>query len=316
MGAFFLVELEKGEGVGFIMKILITGANGFIASHLIASLSGNPEMEIIVTSRSTPRFVPDSVTPDMLDVANKQQVAYCMSKYAPQVVVHCAAMASVDACEGHKEEAWQINVEGTQWLLEETEKSGAHFVFLSSDFVFSGRDMSNAETDEPNPVNFYGLTKQHAEALIMQSTAEWTIVRPVLVYGASAPYMRENLFSMIYKKLQSGAGMHLVDDQIRTPTYVQDLVWALKQIIERRITGIYHVGGAEAISIYAFGLRLAHYFHFNSEDLRPVPSKSLAGAQLRPQRTVFENLKARRVLNYQPTQLETSFESLKERLTD
>jgi len=128
--------------------------------------------------------------------------------------------------------------------------------------------------------------------------------------------MRENLFSLIYKKLEAGEGMNLVDDQFRTPTYVQDLVWSLTQIIEQRIIGIYHIGGAEAISIYAFGLRLAHCFNFSSEDLKPVPSKSLAGAELRPQRTVFENLKARRVLNYQPTPLETSFESLKERLTN
>ncbi len=297
------------------MRILVTGANGFIASHLIAALVRMPACEIIATSRTIPRFVPEGAISDLLDVTNKQQVTYVLARYAPDVVVHCAAMASVDDCETYKEEAWRVNVQGTQWLVEAAEDIGAHFLFLSSDFVFSGRDLTNAETDPPNPVNFYGVTKQKAELIVRQSTAPWTIVRPVLVYGASEAYMRENLFSMIYKKLDTGQEVILVDDQVRTPTYVQDLVWGLMEIMNRHILGILHLGGAEALSVYAFGLRVAHYFHFPTDGVKPVPSQSLPGADLRPQRTVFENLKARKVINYQPAPLETSFESLKERLT-
>jgi len=298
------------------MKILITGCNGFIGSYLVSRLGRIPEIELIVVSRSAPRVVPPNATPEILDITNGKQVSYCMARYIPDVVVHCAAMASVDMCESNKEEAWRVNVEATYGLLGEAEKWSAHFVFLSTDFVFSGRDRSYTESDIPNPVSFYGITKHQAEQYVMQSSTPWTLVRPVLVFGHSKPFMRKNVFSWIYGELKQGATMQLVDDQVRTPTYVEDLAWALTQIVLHKITGTIHIGGFEVLSVYAFGLRLAHYFQFATENLLPIPSKSLPGANLRPQRTVFNNLKAQRLLNYQPTPLEASFQQLKECLTD
>lgn len=298
------------------MKVLVTGCNGFVGSHLVNRFAEVPGFELVVTSRTMPHVVPRNAIPEILDITNRQQIMYCMARYTPDVVVHCAAMASVDVCEKHKEQAWRVNVEGTAEFLRQAERWNAHFVFVSTDFVFSGRDLSNVESDLPNPVSFYGVTKHQAEQDIIQSTTAWTIVRPVLIYGNNTPLMRGNVFSWILGELKRGASVELVHDQVRTPTYVEDLVWGLVQIVLNRSTGIYPLGGAEAISIYAFGLRLAHYFQLSAGGITPVSSETLPGANLRPRRTVFENQKARRLLNYQPTALETSFQHLKECLTD
>ncbi len=103
------------------------------------------------------------------------------------------------------------------------------------------------EDDEPGPVNFYGRSKQEAEDAVKEYIYDWSIVRTVLVYGKPATG-KQNLLTVIKEKLQAGERYKAVDDQVRTPTYVEDLVKGIISIIERKATGIYHLSGERYIN--------------------------------------------------------------------
>jgi len=297
------------------MKILIIGSSGFIASYLIAALECVERYQLVLASRTELQHVSGNSQVELLDIRDAAKVDYCVDLYQPDVIVHCAALANVDYCEANKDEAWQINVDGTRNLLKAAERVGAYFIFLSSDFVFDGTKAVYHEEDDLNPVSFYGLTKQHAEQYVRESSCRSIIVRPVLVYAWSDVGMRDNLFSFVLRKLNANENMRLVEDQIRTVTYVNDLVWVLTKLIEEQYEGILHVSGQEALSVYQFGLHVARHFNLNACLLSPVASHEFAGATLRPPRTVFDNRIARRELNFNPASIDRALQEIKDRLT-
>src|SRR5687767_9483111 len=145
------------------MKILLTGANGFLGHYLSKQLI-NKGYDLIATGRGEA---------DSAELASSQYVQMdftdpfvvhkVFEKFRPEIVIHAGAMTNVDACEQDKDDAFATNVEGTIHLLLNAEANRSQFIFLSTDFVFSGEKGNYDESDKPDPVNFYGITKADAE---------------------------------------------------------------------------------------------------------------------------------------------------------
>ena len=146
------------------MKILVTGANGFLGYYLVQQLLQN-DLEVISTGKGPCRlpFTHKNFTYTEMDFTDPFAVHDVFEKYQPGVIVHTGAMSKPDECELNQWQAYITNVEGTITLLNNAAGYKSLFVFISTDFVFDGVKGNYAETDIPGPVNFYGKTKLEAE---------------------------------------------------------------------------------------------------------------------------------------------------------
>src|SRR5215216_864163 len=131
-----------------MQHVLITGANGFVGTYLVERLiTGN--YFIIATGKGECRLAPaaNNFLYESLDFTNEEEVAIVFERYRPSVVIHSGAMSRPDECELNPEAAFRTNVTGTINLLKHASRLKSFFVFLSTDFVFSGTKEIYTEDD-------------------------------------------------------------------------------------------------------------------------------------------------------------------------
>jgi dTDP-4-dehydrorhamnose reductase len=283
-----------------MQRILITGANGFVGYYLTQLLL-HKDFDVIATGKGACRlpFTERNFTYLSMDFTNVEEVENALLKYQPEIVVHCGAMSKPDECELNKERAFRINVTGTINLLKVASKVKSFFVFLSTDFVFDGEKGMYEENDERRPVNYYGQTKLLAEDEVMKYGYSWSIIRTVLVYGK--PFLsRQNLLTNVAIGLQKGEKLNIFDDQVRTPTFVEDLAEGIARVIEKRANGLFHISGEDVLTPYQMAVAVAHYLGLDASLIKKVKEQNFNQPARRPLKTGFDISKAKAELNYQP----------------
>ena len=287
------------------MKILITGANGFLGNYLCGQLLGKGH-KVIATGKGDcrlPYAAQDDFRYELLDYTDPFAVHDVFEKHRPGVVVHAGAMTRPDDCEKNQWPAYLNNVEGTVTLLLNAEEQKSFFIFISSDFIFDGMTGIYGEDDKPNPVNFYGKTKLEAEEAVKEYEHDWAIVRTVLVYGKPGAG-RRNILSIVRDKLAEGAEYKVVDDQVRSPTYVEDLAAGIVSIIEKKATGIYHLSGEDVLTPYEMACKTAGYLGLDPSLIKKVTAVDFSEPAKRPPKTVFIIDKAKKNLGFRPVSFE------------
>lgn len=297
-------------------KVLITGSNGFIGQKLLASFSGLKEFQPVAVSRGEDKAAFQWQIPfERMDITDPAQVDECFQKYRPDTVIHSAAISQTDRCEKNPEECRKINVNGTENVLRACERVNAHFIFLSTDFVFDGTSGPYREDDSPHPLSVYGKSKWTSEQMIMQSKTAWAVARTILVYGTLPVMPGPNIISFVKNNLEKGQGIKVVCDQFRMPTLAEDLAAGILEIARRKAEGIFHLSGSELVSIYEFAKLTARTFGLNEDLITPVFTESLNETAKRPKRTGFILDKARRVLNYRPHSLSDGLNAVKKQFS-
>jgi dTDP-4-dehydrorhamnose reductase len=284
-----------------MQTVLITGANGFVGSYLSRLLLD--EYRIVATGKGACRLDINHTNfrYESLDFTDEKEVAAVLKAHQPDVIVHAGALSKPDDCEGDRAAAYQANVAATTYLLKEAARLGSFFVFLSTDFIFSGEEEGMySEEDLAAPVNYYGQTKVEAETAVRQYPFDWSIVRTVLVYG-KAHGGRDNILTMVAKNLQSGKPLRIYNDQVRTPTYVEDLAQGIKTIIDRRAAGVFHLSGEDVRTPYQMAVEVAEYLGYEGSLIEKVTEQTFSQPARRPLRTGFNLAKAKKVLDYRTT---------------
>lgn len=288
--------------------VLITGANGFLGYYLVQRLLAKNYF-VIATGKGENRlpYTGENFLYQSLDFTNKRNVAEVFAETKPGIVVHCGAISKPDECEKAREVAFLNNVSGTTNLLESAAGTRAHFIFLSTDFVFSGAEGFYKETDTRSPVNYYGETKVLAEDEVMKYPFNWTIVRTVLVYGKTFSG-RDNIVTNTAKALKEGKPLKIFTDQLRTPTYVEDLAAGIVTIIEKKARGIYHLSGEDQRTPYEIAIETAKFLKLDDSLITPVTAEEFHQPARRPPKTNFNISKAKSELNFQPIPFQEGLE--------
>ena len=287
------------------MKVLITGANGFLGYYLVQQLL-RKSYSVIATGKGEcrlPFIGQESFSYVELDFTDPFSVHDVFEFVKPDVVIHAGAMSQPDECEMNQMKAYLVNVEGTVQLLINAEECKSFFIFLSTDFIFAGDTGMYKEEDTPRPVNYYGRTKMDAEDAVKDYEHGWAIVRTVLVYGKNHSG-RNNFLSIVKEKLEKGEEYKVVDDQFRTPTYVEDLAKGIVSVIEKRATGIFHISGNEMLTPYQMAIKTSEYLGLDNSFLKRVTASVFSQPAKRPPRTGFSIDKARKELGYDPVSFE------------
>lgn len=287
------------------MKILITGSNGLLGQKIILQLL-NRDVEFLATSLGENR---NSNCPDSnytsLDISNQSHVNTVIKEYLPDYIIHTAAITKVDYCEDNLDECRKTNVDGSNNIFEVSQQINAHFMLLSTDFVFDGEKGNYSETDAPNPLSVYARSKFDAEQILIQSEyVNWSIVRTIIVFGEGINLSRSNIVLWAKEALAAGKPLTIIDDQYRSPTWADDLAWACIRICELNKSGIYHISGPERMSIFDLVLRIAKYHNLDTSSVQKTDSKSLNQPAKRPPCTGFNLAKAENDLGYRPKNFE------------
>lgn len=281
--------------------ILVTGSNGLLGQKIIYALLGKSDIRCISTSKGANRMLlKDGYTYESLDISDKQEVANVFAKYKPDAVINTAALTNVDACELRKEEAWKLNVEAVENLIEACKQYNTHLVHLSTDFVFDGENGPYIETDIPNPQSYYATTKYEAEKRIQQSSLSWSILRTIIIYGVVDDNSRSNVVLWTINSLREKKTINVINDQYRSPTLAEDLADACIQAALRKAKGIFHVSGRETMCILDMVRIVADYFHLDQQYINPISSASLNQPAKRPPVTGFIIQKSEKELDFRP----------------
>jgi dTDP-4-dehydrorhamnose reductase len=294
-------------------KILITGSNGLLGQKLIEALKN--QHEVLATSigdciiSDTTGFLYQS-----LDITDRNSISNTFENFNPDVVINTAAVTDVDGCEEKKELCDKVNVAAVAYLRDECEKYKAHLIHISTDFIFDGEDGPYSETDEPNPLSYYGLSKLKSEQLLYDSTINWTILRTIILYGTAENLQRNNIILWGRKALKEGKPLNIIDDQFRSPTLAEDLAKACVLAIEKQATGIFNASGKDFMSIFEMIERMADFYNCDKSNINRISSETLNQKAKRPPKTGFILTKSNEELGYKPHSFEEGLKLLEQQL--
>lgn len=299
-------------------KILITGSNGLLGQKLVYALLKRKDVQVIASSVGANRMTKtDGYIYEPLDITKKSEVETVFKKHQPDVIINTAAMTNVDACETKREECWAINVTAVQNIVDVIagNKSACHLIHLSTDFIFDGEKGSEyVETDIPNPLSYYALSKFESEKILEKSTINWAIARTIIVYGIVDNMSRSNIVLWAKEALTKGQKINVVDDQFRSPTLAEDLADGCILIADKKAKGVFHLSGPKTLSILELVYKVADFWKLDKSLVTPSKSNNLNQAAKRPPRTGFDISKARKELGYAPHSFEDGLKILDEQL--
>ncbi len=260
--------------------ILVTGASGLLGANLLAAL-GAAGLPATATSRAAgpaggARFLP-------ADLSVPGEARRVVDAARPAVVVHAAALTSVDGCEKDPPAARRMNVDATLGLAAAARGAGARFVYISTDSVFDGVKGGYAEGDATGPLNVYAATKLAGERAAGEACPGALVVRTNF-YGWNHQ-KRESLAEWIVSRLRSGQEVPGFEDVVFSPLLVNDLCGILLEMIRKPLSGIYHAGSPDSCSKHDFAVRISRAFGLPPERIRRTRVAEAALAAPRPLNT-------------------------------
>jgi dTDP-4-dehydrorhamnose reductase len=209
-----------------IKKILLIGARGQVGQELPLTLS--PLGDIISIGR------------EELDLGDEENIRTLFRDLRPDILVNASAYTAVDKAESEPELAYKINAIAPKILAEETEKIGASFLHISTDYVFDGRkNTPYLETDPTHPLSIYGQTKLAGETLIQEINSQAMILRTAWVYGT---YGKSNFVKTMIRLGKEREELKVVVDQVGSPTWAKDIASAIAGLLKDPDTSpnLYH----------------------------------------------------------------------------
>lgn len=235
-------------------RILITGVSGLLGSNLAYCWK---RRHAVAGIYHTHPFTPQGIVSCEADLINPAAVDAIIDDFRPDVIVHTAALANVDACETDHSLADRLNVGLTRSVCSAACLKGIKLVHISTDAIYDGVKGNYIETDELHPSNYYAQTKLKAEQEAMRHPQS-LIVRTSF-YGFNV-IAKKSLAEWVVDELSAGRSINGFEDAFSSNIFTFDLAVLLEQMIEHNLTGVYNAGCRDALSKYDFAREIARLF--------------------------------------------------------
>ncbi|MEW6750942.1 MAG: dTDP-4-dehydrorhamnose reductase [Candidatus Latescibacterota bacterium] len=279
------------------MRILVTGAHGFLARGLLAL---PVPVEWVACGRGTEPVAGHPY--HQVDLNDADQVDRVLDGVRPDWVINTAAQTSVDQCETDPEAARRVNVMAVEHLARACARVGSGLLQLSTDYVFDGAAGPYAEGDPPHPLSHYGRMKLESERVVLEGLQRAMVVRTLWLYGY-VPGGKPNFVTWALQVLHRGERLTVFDDQWGNPTYVGDLAHVLAELCRADARGLFHVGGATFLTRHELALALCRHYALDEGLVTPVPTRDAGLVAARPLRSglrtaALETFLSRRPLGF------------------
>jgi dTDP-4-dehydrorhamnose reductase len=246
--------------------------------------------------------VPEGVAAVRLDLGDAASVESLFVGRRVDAVVHSAAVTDPDACERDPVVALRVNFEATHRLASLARQAGARFVFISTDLVFDGEQGNYTEEDQAHPLSVYGTSKLRSEEDVLAIDDRNLVIRSALIYGFGSP-VAKTFLGRLLDTLDAGGPARLFTDQLRSPVLVDDLARGVVLGIEEGASGIYHLGGPDAVSRYEFGQAVCRIFGYSEDLLVPTGMAEFEAYARRPLDATLNSAKFARATGFAPCEL-------------
>jgi dTDP-4-dehydrorhamnose reductase len=284
------------------VKVFLTGASGFVGSHLAR----------VFAARGAELVAP---THAELDLTDRAATRRAVEAAAPDAIVHAAILNDPGAMARDKRAAWAAYVGATRNLVD----SGAHVVLISTDWVFDGTQGPAREDEPPNPVNQYGFLKAASELVV---DGRGTVARIAGVQGVGrAPRGQDHgfgyLVASVVAALRAGEAFTVWEspaiNMLATPTLATDAGELIWRALVLGATGVLHCTGGEHADRVTLARRAAAAFDLDPELVRTGPPPA-PPAQPVPYDTRLDAAATAARLGVELPDLDTQLAALREEL--
>ena len=282
-------------------EIIGTGLTGLVGSRTVEL---NPQYHFTDLSLDTG-----------FNILKPNTLEQIFKKNSAPVVLHMAAFTNTNANPSENDLCRQINVDGTQNILDLCRKYNKYLIHISTDFVFDGTKTGiYTETDSVSPVNgdVYAQTKAQAEKLVLDSRLPFAIIRIAYPYRSNFE-PKIDLIRKIIGKLTNHEICKLFADQVTTPTFIDDIAVGLRLVIDHKPIGIYHLVGSSSQTVFEMGKLIASIFDFDPNLIQPSSLKDITARQY-PVNLALSNQKFITEFGFKPRTLTDGLQVLKSQL--
>ena len=172
-----------------------------------------------------------------LDITDKNAVNEFFQSRNIDTFIHCAAFTAVDVAEDNPELCYRVNTEAVKYLVDACKKHDVKFIFISTDYVFSGqKEGIYLPEDKTSPLSVYGKSKADSEAYIQENLEKYYIVRISWAFGLNG----KNFVRTMLRLGKEKPSISVVSDQIGSPTYTKDIAPLLVDMSQTDKYGVYH----------------------------------------------------------------------------
>lgn len=270
------------------MKIVITGAGGQLGKEARLGFAAQRH-EVIAVGRAE------------LDYSAPDTVAEAIAAYNADWIINCAAYTQVDKAEDEAELAFRVNRDSARAVAEGARYSGSRLLHVSTDFIFAGdRSLPYGDDDTGRPLGVYGQSKWEGEQAVRELMPDALIVRTAWVYGVHG----NNFVKTMLRLMAEREEIRVVDDQVGTPSWTADIVVAMRTLVEKNLSGTWNFTNEGVASWFDFAhaiiAKAAQLGHVKQvKRLLPIPGSEYPSTAKRPNYSVLDKQKIRRVLGYQ-----------------
>jgi len=257
------------------VRILVTGARGMLGTDLCEVLASGHQVT--------------GVDLEDFNIAEAGPTARAVASIDPEVIVHLAAFTDVEACETQHPKAFESNAASAMNIAGAARDVGAYLIYLSTDYVFGGdKREPYTEEDEPDPINYYGLTKLHGEHYVRKLAPRNLVVRSSWLFG---PNGRNFVDTIVRKALElevaaDGRALTVVNDQRGCPTYAGHLSLGLARLLEAGLEGTVHLTNSGSATWFELAREAVRLARINCR-IEPVSSNAYPMVAARPAYSVL-----------------------------
>ena len=259
-------------------KVLLFGANGLLGSQFAKQLINSNKYELLAPTK------------DLVDLFSELQVSDYISEHKPDYIINCAGYNLVDQCEideQQQEMALNLNVKAPELLAKLALEHNAKFITFSTDYVFDGsKESAYIETDETNPINYYGKTKLMAEKAVLLANPKALVIRTQWLFGPG----RRDFIDAILPKLEGAEPVPVVSDQVGSPTYTVDLASKVIELLDSEHCGVLHLTNSGGVSWYEYTLEIQKILGTNAL-ITAVSSEGFKTLATRPKYSIMSSVK-------------------------
>jgi dTDP-4-dehydrorhamnose reductase len=230
-----------------------------------------------------------------VDISDSAQVERAFAAQDPAIVVNAAAYNQVDVAEKEPLPAMQANGLAVRNLAMACRQHDARLVHFSTDYVFDGAaGRAYTEDDAPRPLGAYAVSKLAGELYAQAYLDNPLIIRTSGVFGPGGlNTARGNFIEAMLRLAASNQPIRVLNDHVASPTYSPFLAARAADLVDRSLSGIFHVGGGQPISWFDYAAMIFRVAGLHPE-LKPTNERDFRTAARRPKYSALSNVKMER----------------------
>lgn len=254
---------------------------------------------------------------EYLDLSDLENTKHLLEKANPGTIILTSAIVNADTCEENPKLAYKINARPLYLITDYLGKSknDSFLLFVSSDYVFDGKKGNYKEEDEKNPLSVYGKMKSLAENIIFSSGIKYAVVRTSVIFGSEDGSGKMNFFLWLYENMKNNVPINVVTDQTVSPTLNINLATCIKEIVSKRIQGIFNIAGKDALTRFEMATIVKNYFNLHGI-ITPSSIKKIPWKAPRPENSSLNVEKAECTLTNKPNTFQESLRLIQLRWDD